>query len=77
MSKNFKPYYGGINFNFWMDRLMTAPSRDLKGIREKVEDILERIEKTESMETDTAPPVKIINEKRTAPVNIIKKDWEG
>lgn len=76
-NNNFRPYYGGFNFDYWMDRLMTAPSRDLKGIKESVEDILDRIEKTEAMDSDTAPPVKIINEKRTAPINVIQKDWEG
>lgn len=77
MSKQFSPYYGGFNFDYWMDRVMTAPSSELPDIKAAIENRLERIAKTERLDSDVSAPVKIINEKRTAPINVIQKDWEG
>ena len=68
------PYYGGINFEQWIDRVMTAKSHELESIRAQFQSLIDRKKLTEA---DTSTTRRIKKEKQTSPIATIERDWNG
>ncbi len=69
-----KKYYGGINFEKFLDRVMTAHSSEVAGIKKEFEDLLARQKATQ---LDDTPSFKIKNEKKVHPSVVITSDYKG
>ncbi len=72
-------YYGGINFDKWIDKVMTARSEELPAIRAEIENLIRRQEETEQAlkkEKQLEQAAKrIINEKKVHPRVVIQGDY--
>jgi len=72
-------YYGGINFEKWFDKVMTADSKDLPAIRKEFESIIKRQQETEEQLKEygevQSPIRRIDNEKKVHPQVIIQGDY--
>ena len=72
-------YYGGINFDYWIGRVMTAPGAELPTIRAEFEDLLRRQAETEAelkrqKEMDK-PTKQIRNELKVHPYVVIQGNY--
>ena len=67
-------YHGGINFEKWFNRVMTAPASEVSQIRKEFEDILKRQAETERQETEKVSR-RIKNEKSIHPQVVIQNDY--
>lgn len=68
------PYYGGINFEQWIDRVMTAKSHELESISAQFQSLIDR---KNLAEEDSNTTRKIRKEKQTSPIKTIERDWNG
>lgn len=71
-----KKYYGGVNINNWIDRVMTAKSDELQSIKKQFKELVERQEYTEKLEADKSSR-KIRGEKQVHPQVVVARDWDG